>query len=81
MFLEKSNSFLKGDLDHWVLALEGLEFKLFIDGFQFSSESFVKVLENEGEKLSEKFKNFEVMLFDCHFEIQSDELAHVSVSE
>ena len=52
-----------------------------VDCFQLLFAPLSDVLKNEGPEFPEELQNFEVVLLDRHFEIQSDELAHVSVGE
>lgn len=81
MFLEQSDTFVEGDLNYWILALEGLEFELFVDSLELSSESRLEIVEDVGEELSEKLKNFEIVFLDGHLDIQAYKLAHVTMGK
>jgi poly-beta-hydroxyalkanoate depolymerase len=81
MLFEKSNTLLECNFNNWVFAFEWFKFELFIDGFQLSSEFFLQTIENVWEEFSKEIKDFEVMLFDSHLDIQAYKLTHMSVSE
>lgn len=79
--LEELDTLLEGDSNDGGLALEGLEGVLLTDGGELGGESGLESVEDEGEELSHEIEELEVVLVDGHFNIQSGELTHVSVSE
>lgn len=81
IFFQQSNSFFKSQLNDWVFTLKWLKLKLLVDGFELSLISFSELFEHEWEKFSEEVQEFEIMLLYGHFDIQTDELTHVPVSE
>ena len=52
-----------------------------VDGLQLVGVSYCQLLEKEGQKLPEVFKDLEVVLLDGHFEIEAYEFAHVAMGE
>ena len=54
---------------------------MFVDCLQLSGISFFNVVEHVREKFTEEVQEFEIVLFDGHFNVETNELTHVSVSE
>jgi len=75
------NTFNKGQSDDWNFAFKGSELELFVDCLQLSGISFFNVVEHVREKFTEEVQEFEIVLFDGHFNVETNELAHVSMSE
>lgn len=75
------NSLFEGQFDNRVFTLERLEFELFVDGFKLSFVSFGQLFKHEGEKLTEEVQQFKIVLLDRHFDIETNELTHVSMGE
>lgn len=81
VLLEQLNALFEGQLDYGDLALEGRELELLVDGLQLLGEALLEVVEEVREQLAEELQYFEVVLLDGHLQIETDELAHVSVGE
>ena len=62
-----------------ILAEEGLERILIADNLEFLRESLFKTLKNVNKHLCEEIKNFKVVLFEGHLDIEACELAQVAV--
>lgn len=78
---QKLDSLSEGELDDWVGTDEGLECELFIDGSELLGESLLEIIEDVVEEFSHEVEKLEIVLLDFHLEIESGELAHVSVGE
>lgn len=81
IFFEKGNAFGKSELDNWDLTFKGFEFELLVNSLQLSSVILLKSAKNIRKELTKEIKQLEVMLLDRHFNIQSNELAHVAMSK
>ena len=54
---------------------------MLIDGFELSFVSFGQLFKHVREKFAKEIKQFKIVLFDSHFDIQSNKFTHVSVSK
>jgi len=54
---------------------------LLVNSLQLFGTSFLDIFEYVWEKLSKKVKQFKIVLFNCHLDIQAYELTHVPVGE
>ena len=77
--LQHLDALLEVQPDYRLFALERLKWVLLADDFQLLRVSLLKILENVAEHVSEDIKHLEVMLFDCHFHIESGEFAKMPV--
>lgn len=74
---EKLNSILEAQSN--ILTLELLEGVLVVDDLKFLGVSFLKSIEYGNEHLSQKVKDFEVVLIEAHLDIEACELTQVSI--
>lgn len=81
IFFQKFDSFFEGDFDDWVLALKRSERILLVNSFQLISISHSQLFEHERQEFSEVFQDFEVVLLDGHFQIETNKLAHMTMGE
>ena len=61
VFSKKFDTLFESDFHDWIFAFEGDERILLVDCFELVSISFCQLGEDEGQKLSEIFEDFEVM--------------------
>src|SRR5271170_650315 len=75
-----SKGFTKGN---WALGKDemGSMRKPSPDSLNLSRIPFFKSLEDIHEHFLDQFKNFMIMLFECHLQIQSDKLSEMSMRE
>ena len=75
------NTFREGQFDDGGFAFEGSKLILFVDGFKFFGKTGFELFEHEGNELSVEFEHFKVVFLNRHFQVEADELAHVTMSE
>jgi len=78
--LEHLDTLFEAELNNWGLALEIFEWVLLLYGIKLWLVSLFETLEEEGQHVSEKVEDLEVMLLDFHLHIKTGELTQMTVS-
>jgi hypothetical protein len=79
--MKKFDSFLEVQLKHWVSALEFLKWILFIYYTKLLCVSCLDSFKHKDHKFANQIKCFKVMVLNFHFQIETSELAKMSVCE